>query len=266
VPDDVPSWLSLLDHDGAELWRVAVSAEARRWPRQSTIDELTSSSEATWIVLDHAGPAASRHALERSVALVGTPLDPVSRRRARAMTDAEIAAVIGSFADAARRVRELGRRPVIAIDDDGLLHRALSYDPAAGARPRLLELIAACAPCELCLTIEDLCPGGLDPSAGIDFARQALTVSSSSMVIATGGTAAYDPLHSRRKGNSVDRTGVGLASAAWLVGRLDVTDPVDVFGLLRTSADAPMDRDAVVARAQRVGLAGIVQAPRDTAR
>jgi hypothetical protein len=259
-------WLSLWDKDGADLWRVAVSADARRSSQHATIDDVTSSSLATWIVLDHAGPATSRYALERSVALVDAPIDPVSRRQARSMTDNEVADVIASFSTAARRVRDLGRRPVIAVDDDGLLHRTLSLDPRAGARPRLLALLAACAPCELCLTIEDLSPGGLAPSDGIEFARQALEVSSSTMVVATGGTAAYGPLHTRRKGSSLDRTGLGLASAAWLIGRLDGAHPVDVFGLLRMGADDLVDREAVIARAHRLGLAGIVQATRLAAR
>jgi hypothetical protein len=254
--------LSCFDRDGADLWRVAVADDARRSPSHPTIDDVTVTTQAPCIVLDHAGPATSRHARARAKALAGTPVDPVSGRRAEAMTPTEVAATTAAFAAAATRVRALGRRPVLAVDDDGLLHRALASDAGPGARTRVLDVIAACAPCELCLIIEDLAPGGLDPSGGIEFARKALGVSSSTMLIAAGGTAAFQPLCQRRKGNSVDETGLALASAAWLVGRLEQFASVEVYGLVRTVADVTLDRAAVLSRARRLGLDGVVHAPR----
>lgn len=228
-------------------------ADGRRAAGHACIDDvadLVTGIVADTIVLDHAGPAASRHALDRPVALVGTPVDPVSQRRARPLDDHERTALIAAFADAAHRVRASGRRVVVAVDDDGLLHRALSPLGGPSDVEVVLRVIAACSPCDLRVVVEDLAPGGLDATAGIAFARRAVDVADATRVIAGGGTAAFDPLWSRRKGRSVDTSGLSLASAAWLVGRIDVP----VLGLVRGAVDV----DVVTERARRLGLAGIV--------
>jgi hypothetical protein len=258
VPPPALPWLTCRDRDGANLWRIAVRADGRRAADHASLDDLPASLAANrdgdvvadTVVLDHAGPAASRHAVERSVALVGTPVDPVSQRRARPLDDDERSALIAAFADGARRVRASGRRVVVAIDDDGLLHRGLSPIGGAPDVELVLRVIAACAPCDLRLVIEDLAPGGLDASAGIAFARRAVDVAGATRIIASGGTAAFDPLWSRRKGRSVDTSGLSLASAAWLVGRL----AVPVLGLVRGTVDI----EVVMTRARRLGLAGVV--------
>jgi hypothetical protein len=248
-------WRTCRDRDGGALWRVAVRADGRRAPDHATIDDVDADACATTIILDHAGPAASRHARARAVALCGSPIDPVSGRRALALDDAGRHQLLAVFADAARRVRAAGRHVVIAVDDDGLLHRALSPLGGAVDVEFLLRLIAACAPCDLRLVVEDLAPGGLDATAGIAFARRAIDAAGATAVIAGGGTAAFDPLWSRRKGRSVDASGLSLASAAWLVGRVGVP----VFGVVRGAADV----DVVTTRAQRLGFAGIVHVDDD---
>lgn len=225
-------------------------ADGRRAPDHATIDDVDADAIATTILLDHAGPAASRHAVARAVALGGSPIDPVSGRRALALDDAGRQQLIAAFAEAARRVRAGGRRVAIAVDDDGLLHRALSPLGGAVDVDLLLQVIAACAPCDLRLVVEDLAPGGLDATAGIAFARRAIDVAGAAVVFAGGGTAAFDPLWSRRKGRSVDTSGLSLASGAWLVGRVGIP----VFGVVRGATDI----DVVTERAQRLGLAGIV--------
>jgi hypothetical protein len=55
---------------------------------------------------------------------------------------------------------------------------------------------------------------------------------------------------------------LALASAAWLVGRLEQFASVEVYGLVRTVADVTLDRAAVLSRARRLGLDGVVHAPR----
>jgi hypothetical protein len=257
LPPALP-WLVCRDRDGATLWRVAVRADGRRDPAQTVITDVVGASEgaaADGIVLDHAGPAASRHALERAVALAGTPVDPVSGRRARELSPVEVQDLIAAFAAAAVRVRAGGRRVVVAVDDDGLLHRALSPLGGAPDVDLVVRVIAACAPCDLRLVVEDLAPGGLDPAAGIAFARRAVAIAGADRVFAGGGTAAFDPLWSRRKGKSVDRSGLGLASAAWLIGRVEVP----VFGVVR----GPVDVDRVAARARGLGLAGVLHVDGD---
>ncbi len=242
------------------MWRVAVRADGRRSPQHATIDDVDHQTIADAIVLDHAGPASSRHAVERAVALVGAPLDPVSGRRARALLPFEVDAVIATWSAAAERVRASGRRAVVAVDDDGLLHRALSPLGGTPDADTVVGIIAACAPCDLHLTIEDLAPGGLDATAGLAFARRALAVAGATRVYAGGGTAAFDPLWSRRKGNSIDRSGLGLASAVWLSGCVSVP----VFGVVRGVVDVDVDVDVVTRRARGLGLAGVLHVEADT--
>gem|GEM_PF-1550577 len=243
-------WWSCRDRDGAAQWRVAVRADGRRHPHHATVGDVDDRAVADTIVLDHAGPAASRHAVERAVALVDAPIDPVSGRRARALLPVEVDAMIAAWSAAAARVRTLGRRVVIAVDDDGLLHRALSPLGGTPDPDVVLRVIAACAPCDLRLTIEDLAPGGIDATAGIAFATRAVATAGATRVFAGGGTAAFDPLWSRRKGRSVDTGGLGLASAAWLPGRIGVP----VVGVVRGAVDV----DVVTRRARALGLAGVL--------
>lgn len=244
-------WLSCRDRDGGDLWRVAIRADGRRQPDHATIAGVDHAAIARTIVLDHAGPAASRHASDRAIALAGTPVDAVSGRRARTPTGGEQELLIAAWSDAAARARGLGHAIVIAVDDDGLLHRAVSPLEGAPDPDLVLAIIAACAPCDLRLTVEDLAPGGLDATAGLAFARRAIAVAGATRVFAGGGTAAFDPLWSRRKGQSLDRSGLGLASAGWLVGRVDVP----VHGVVRGDVDV----DVVTARGLALGLEGIVQ-------
>jgi hypothetical protein len=236
------------------LVRLAVSPNGRRHPGQAVLDEasLAALPGDTMVVLDHAGPAASRWATERAVA-VDEVVDPASGRRARALDDQEWATLVDAFAAAARRVRAAGHAVVVAVDGDGLLHAALSPLQSPSRPERVLEVLAACAPCTPLLTIEDLAPGGLDASAGVAFAVAAIEAAKAPMLIATGGTAWLLPLLERRKGRSVDQTGLALASAGWCVGRV----AVPVVGVVRDDVDV----DVALAAARRLGLAGVVFEP-----
>lgn len=237
------------------LVRLAVSPTGRRHPDQAVVDEASLAALpglASMVVLDHAGPAASRWSTERAVA-VDEVVDPASGRRARALDGAEWAALVDAFAAAARLVRAAGHAVVVAVDGDGLLHAALSPLQSPSRPERVLQVLAACAPCTPLLTIEDLAPGGLDASAGVAFAGAAIEAAKAPMLIATGGTAWLLPLLERRKGRSVDQTGLALASAGWCVGRV----AVPVVGVVRDDVDV----DVALAAARRLGLAGVLFEP-----
>lgn len=208
------------------------------------------------VVLDHAGPAASRWSLQRSVG-VDITTDPLSARKSAALDDDGWSAVVAAYAAAAAAIRARGGTVVVAVDDDGLLHAALS--PLASSPPRadrVLEVLAACAPCDVLVVVEDLAPRGIDATAGIAFAASAVAAAQSRVLYATAGTAWLPPLRDRRKGRSVDDVGFDLSSAAWLVGRVGVP----VFGVVRSAASVA----ALQVAAQRLGLAGIVVDERTT--
>ena len=165
--------------------------------------------------------------------------------------------VIGVFVvllEPGRRLLATSREPdrvVVAVDDDGLLHTALSpLSSIPTRRDRVLTILAACAPCDVLLVIEDLAPRGLDPTAGIAFARDAVLITNAKRLYATAGTAWLPPLRDRKKGRSVDIEAHDLASAAWAVGRVDV----EVYGVVRTAA--PLD--LVARKARQFGLAGFI--------
>ena len=233
------------------LVRLAVRADGRRRPTQAVVDDevLASLPADTIVVLDHAGPAASRWSLERSVA-VDAVCDPVSGRRARAVADSEWSALVSAWKDAARLVRASGRLVGVAVDGDGLLHAALSPLQSPSRPDRVLEVLAACAPCIPLLTIEDLAPGGLDASAGVAFARVAIMAARATTIMATAGTGWLLPLRDRRKGGSVDETGLALASAGWCMGRVDAS----IVGVVRPGVPVAV----AVAAARRLGLTGVV--------
>lgn len=238
----------------AEVRRVAVTSDGRRDPLQATATAITSLTPGAAIILEHGGPATARWSSDRAAALDDDVVDPATARRARRMDDAAVAAVIAAFAASAAHVRCLGGVPIVAAVDDDLLHRALSPLGGGGrASDVVLAILRACAPCDLLLTVEDLAPGGLSPAAGVAFARRAVDVSGAARLIAAGGTGWLEPLRSRRKGRSLDRTGLGLASSAWCVGAVPVRVPV--WGYVRGEVDA----DVVRASARRLGLGGVLQ-------
>jgi hypothetical protein len=236
------------------LLRLAVTPVARRAPDAPLMDDLiggvSQPDDETVVVLDHAGATTARWSPLRPVAATDAA-ECSTGRIPRVLDDDEWDAVGRAFAAGALALRKRGRTPIVALDDDGLLHGCLS--PLAGPAPvqRALAVVRACAPCDVLVVIEDLAPGGLDATAGVALARALATAAGSTTLLATGGTAHLAPLHQRTKGTATDDVGHFLASAAWCVGR--VPWPVVAVGA-STASDATL-----VARARRFGLAGVVR-------
>jgi len=205
------------------------------------------------VVLDHAGPVAARWSTLRALG-ASNVAEPVTGRLPRVLGDDGWRDVTRAFVAGAAALRANGGRPIVALDDDGLLHGCVS--PLAGADAatfdRAVAVVRACAPCDVLTVVEDLAPGGLDATAGVQRARALVAAARASTLYATAGTARLPPLHRRAKGGAVDDVGHFLASAAWCVGRID--RPIVAVG---TSA-AP--DETLVARARRLGLAGVVRA------
>lgn len=235
-----------------DLWRVAVSAEGRRAAQAPVLDDLLATWPAGVVpLLDHAGPAAATWSLDR-------PLGPAAIKESqtdrlpRVLDDEGWGVVIAGFAAAAQSCRRRGLRPVIALDDDGLLHAALSplMSPPHGQAERVRQLVVACAPCDVLVVVEDLAPGGTDATTGRETCKEMVASAQATTLYATSGTVRLAPLKERDKGDSVDIGGAFLASAAWAVAVVEV--PVVAVG---RSAAA---EGVLAAAAAATGLAGVV--------
>lgn len=238
--------------------RVAVATIGRRFAQHAVAGAGDRLDDGAVVILDHAGPAASRWSLERAIGSA-IAVDPVSDRRCSAIEDDGWLLVVDEFAAAARIVRAAGGRVVVAVDDDGLLHTALS--PLTSSPPRsdrVLAVLRACAPCDLLLVIEDLAPRGIDVTTGLAFAKHAVLVAGAQRLYATGGTAWLPPLRDRKKGRSTDCEGFDLATAAWAVRRVV---GVEVHAVVRSDAPLALLRS----RAHRLGLTGFLIDERNAA-
>lgn len=219
---------------------VAVRADGRRSARHPDVSSVALDAPGRLWVLDHAGPAAASWAVERPVGVTGRP-DPITGRSPRALDDAGWADIVAAFRVAAARCRDAGVAWALALDDDGLLHDALRHAPA-----RAFDVVAAVKPDVVVMPAEDLSPGGLDATDGIDLART-LVAGGVRHVIASAGCRALPPLRARHKGGTAGSSAAlraAAASAAWLVGRV----PVDVEALV-PPVDATEEDCARTARA-----------------
>lgn len=203
------------------------------------------------IVLDHAGPRAAVWSTERVVGATDVP-EAETGRRPRPLDEGGWTALASRFADGAERARRAGRVPVLGVDDDGLLQCALS--PRTGGGPdharlaRVLTIHRACGPIDVALCVDELCPGGLDATDGIEAAR-ALSAQGATVIYASAGTRAFAPLRHRRKGGSEGDPALALASAAWLVGRVSTR----VFAVVWRG-----EAGALLTQARALGLDGVV--------
>jgi hypothetical protein len=236
--------------------RIAVSHPGRRAADAPIFSDgaceaaLAQAANDVVFALDHAGPAAAAWSTERPVGARAVP-EVTTGRVPRALDDAGWRDVIDDFARGAAFLRRAGRRPVVALDDDGLLHGCLSPLSGGPCPERALAVVAAAAPCDVVVVIEDLAPGGTDATTGLDHARTLVRASGATTLYAACGTARLAPLQLREKGDSGDDVGHFLASAAWCVGAIEV--PVCAVGRARASDQR------LLARARRLGLSGVVR-------
>ncbi|MBH1988595.1 MAG: hypothetical protein I8H75_03845 [Myxococcaceae bacterium] len=104
----------------------------------------------------------------------------------------------------------------------------------------------------IALCVEELCPGGLDPTDGIRIA-QAFERAGARFVIASGGTSDFLALKDRRMTRiQKDPNHAWLASACWLIGRVAV--PVYAQGYFDEEPDPSLMDQAKVS-----GLSGLVR-------
>jgi len=144
--------------------------------------------------------------------------------------DAHLESFIDQYSRVTKNLDLAGiKRIVIAADRDSLLQKALSprfsTDSIWLRQKPLLRLFAALkeimTDVRVLLTIEELAPGGLDPTDGIQVA-QSLENLGLREIIATYGTRDFMPLYDRRstrkKSDPADflSNEPGLASALWL--------------------------------------------------
>lgn len=245
-----------------------MSEEGKRSADAPVVDEQTlraaRARDDVVVVLGHAGPDAGRWRAARAVGPADVPA-ATSARRARPLDDAGWDDVVRSFAAAAALVRQVSEAaeapaqgpPFVLVDasDDGLLACTLSplSFPGASSAERRAKLVrvleavhAGGVEVGVLLTVEDLAPGGIDPTAGIEIAR-ACTAAGASLVVARAGTAWFTDLRSRPRHMGEDEP--WLASALWLVGKVSV--PVFAAGPVR-------DERRALAIARGAGLAGVI--------
>ena len=102
----------------------------------------------------------------------------------------------------------------------------------------------------IALTVEELCPGGLDPTDGILIA-QAFEKAGAQFIIASGGTADFPALKNRRLTKTQkDSNHAWLSSACWLIGRVNI--PILAQGHFE-------DSEEIRHRAKVCGLSGLVR-------
>ena len=214
------------DQPRASLVVLAVSPEGRRTAdAPMTVAALLTGEQRAIAVLDHAGPRASAWLIERALG-PSEGADVVTGRTSLALDDPGWARITADFARQAEACRAAGIACVLGAHDDGLLHSALSPrsgDPEGGLR-RVLAIHRAVGAGDVVLVVEDLCPRGLDATDGIAIA-QALVGQGAKRIYAAAGSDALPPLRRRVKGTheSDPRHAArsALASAAWLLGRVD---------------------------------------------
>lgn len=274
---DAPDLASMLAAAGVTasmpdvvLVPVAVEPSGRRDATAHVIeDALPSLARAraagvpVTVVLDHAGPAAALWSTDRPKGPSDVE-EPRTGRRPRPLDEAEWEALAGRYEEAARSCAGAGVPCVLGVDDDGLLHAALSprTSPRASDEERLGRLLAihaaasrgAGAPIDVVLVVEELCPRGLDPTDGIAAAR-ALAGQGVRRIYASAGTEALPALRHREKGRTAAGSLHALATAAWLPARL-ASSPVEVVAVIPGSADGALEAAA------RLGLAGVVSEER----
>lgn len=141
----------------------------------------------------------------------------------------------------------------LSVDEDGPLAKLVS--PRTSPLPNINLKIAALlekftSGQGLALTVEELCPGGLDPTDGILIA-QAFEKAGAKFIIASGGTADFPVLKNRRSTQTQkDANHAWLASACWLVGKVNI--PVLAQGNFEISED-------LIHQAKVCGLSGLVR-------
>ena len=246
------------------LWPLAVEARGRRGADAPLVDDATldalgraASDERQCLpLLDHAGPEAGRWWSERPLGPAPVPA-PSSGRTPLPLDSDGWASIAQGYGEAAARLMGAGvSRALLGVDEDGLLASTLSprANPGRSFDERLEPVLAivrtvreAGVELGVALTVEELCPSGLDATGGIAAAR-ALVEAGAHLIVASGGSEALPVLKHRTGAKGPDD--VWLASAAWLVGKVQV--PV--------LAQGPCPDPARARRSARaLGIAGVVE-------
>lgn len=241
------------------LWTLAVREDGKRAANAAVFEPDLLRTAATRddvvVVLGHSGPDASRWREARAVGPAAVPA-PTTGRVPRALDPTGWDDVIGAFADAADACREAALKLVLVdASDDGLFASALSPLSFPNASPdvrrapllRAVDVVRARGlEVGVVLTVEDLAPGGIDPTAGVE-AAQACEAAGATLLFARAGTAWFTDLWQRPRRMGVDEP--WIASALWLQGR--VHTPVYAAGPV-------VDEARALDIAREAGLAGVV--------
>ncbi|MEI6805058.1 MAG: hypothetical protein WCK49_00955 [Myxococcaceae bacterium] len=148
--------------------------------------------------------------------------------------------------------RDVFPKSFLSVDEDGELAKLAS--PRTSSLPdldsRIVALLKHFKPGQgVALTVEELCPGGLDPTDGIAIA-QAFEKAGAEFIIASGGTSDFPALKNRRSTQTKkDENHAWLSSACWLIGRVKI--PVFAQGSFE-------ETEELVHRTKVCGLSGLV--------
>jgi len=211
----------------------------------------------------------SDHADDKTLVVIEFPVDPHDDARRFLSSWDELCA------EAVRLAHEVAKHYAniaLSVDEDGLLQHLLSprtqiadsFDVRLSRVAHLFKSIRAELPTTalgVALCTEELCPGGLDPLAGLN-AALAFESAGAQFIIASGGTRDFPALkwrrptrQKRREHDALDTPDtyisaeLFLQSGLWLLERLKI--PVWAHGEVSDSAGA-----AQIAR--RLGYSGIL--------
>lgn len=246
------------------IWPLAVEEKGKRTEHQSVVSPQSAALIAESFtagrplipLLDHAGPAAFAWMKERAYGPSDRWVHPTGRRPlglTRELWEGRVEAYI----NASETLLRAGvQTAIVGMHHDGLLAAALSpvMNPDATEPERFLEplnifrkLQDRWASLGVCFALEEVCPGGRDPTEGISFA-QCLEQEGAHGLWLAGGTALFPPGYARFTNLSGDSGDLWLTTAQWVCGHVKI--PLWAVGKTH-------DPQVALARATKRGLRGI---------
>ena len=246
------------------IWPIAVEEKGKRTPDQCVIStQIATQIAKSWStacpiipLLDHAGPAACVWMKDRAFGPSAQWVHP-SGRTPFVLTKSLWSERAQAYLEASDRLTQNGvHTAILGMHDDGLLAATLSpiMNPQKGELQRYSEAIdifrhiqSKWSSLGICFALEEICPGGRDPTEGIWLAQEFEKEGAHGLWVC-GGTRLFPPGSARFENEKIDGGDTWLSTAQWLCDRVKI--PLWAVG--QTS-----NAEVTLARAQKRGMKGI---------